>query len=183
MDFPSSKNNFDKDLIDAKKYELFALEYFHKIKHYNIVENRKNEDLKFFDLIVYDDNNNVLCFIEVKHDKYVAMNNHFAVEYESWKKPSGIVITKAEYFIFISSLPKSTQHIMYIFKTKELRKFIKNNRGKLDAKTCLIIQPCIVQNETNAKFFRIHLDYLVGLYQKIDVTKYVDNGLLTNPDL
>lgn len=183
MEFPSTKNDFGTDYLDAKKYENLALEYYKNIKHLNIVENLNKEDLKFFDLIVYDKNGEIDCYIEVKHDKYVALNNHLAVEYECSGIPSGIETTKAEKFIFISSEPLSAQHIMYVFKTKELREFIINNEGKRHSDTCLMIQYGTVRNKTKGKFYRIDLKYLENIYEEIDVTKYIECGLITNPDL
>lgn len=71
--------------------------------------------------------------IEVKRDKWISKTGNIAIEYESRGKPSGISITKADYWCFIFSGDMEDKIILLIEieKLKELsRKYYKMGKIK-----------------------------------------------------
>jgi hypothetical protein len=71
--------------------------------------------------------------IEVKYDKIAAKTGNIAIEYECREKPSGISITKSDYYCYIIANTKCED--IYIFievtKLKEIcRKYFLENKIK-----------------------------------------------------
>jgi len=85
---------------------------------FNSVELNNSEDyqtLKAYDILL---NNSIK--VEVKEDKLATKTGNFAIEFECYKKPSGITTTEAILYIYV------IDDIAYLFRTIDLKNAIKN---------------------------------------------------------
>lgn len=70
--------------------------------------------------------------VEVKFDKMEASSGNIAIEYEKprLKKPSGIAVTTAEFWVYVVKSPLAA----YIVPVQKLRQFMQTNRPKKTVK-------------------------------------------------
>lgn len=64
--------------------------------------------------------------LEVKEDFQCQQYNNIAVEFSSRDKPSGIEVTKAEYFVYVIHTKSGIKYLL--FKTDKLKKMISDKR-------------------------------------------------------
>tara|TARA_R100001591_G_scaffold110441_1_gene121367 strand:+ start:822 stop:1196 length:375 start_codon:yes stop_codon:yes gene_type:complete len=62
--------------------------------------------------------------IEVKRDFWVGRTGNIAVEFQSRKKPSGILTTEADYWVFVFSAEYEDK-LMLVVETEKLKKITK----------------------------------------------------------
>ena len=62
--------------------------------------------------------------IEVKRDFWVGRTGNIAVEFQSRKKPSGILTTEADYWVFVFSAEYEDK-LMLVVETEKLKKVTK----------------------------------------------------------
>jgi hypothetical protein len=69
--------------------------------------------------------------IEVKRDKWTCKTGNVAVEYKSRGKPSGIAVTKAEWWAFVLSDSPFNDEVILLIKTSKLKGIARGywNRG------------------------------------------------------
>ena len=110
-------NNFQKYLEKFKKYEIEAGERIKNKYNTQIKKwcNNANYDFKTIDNIKY----------EVKTEPMSLKTNNFFIEFFGYGKPSGISITKSNFYII-----SDTIHF-YLIETNKLKEIIKNNTFKI----------------------------------------------------
>jgi Holliday junction resolvase-like predicted endonuclease len=114
--FKKGEYNFKKDLITGEVGEDEVKSFFEGLGFVFIGKCNNNE----FDLIM--EYNRRPVTIEVKTDSYRDTGN-IAIEIESRGKPSGLSVTKADYF---ATIFRCTEEL-WIIKTSELLELISNN--------------------------------------------------------
>lgn len=87
--------NFRKDLAIGKEAEKQAVEHIAKHVKFDSVE--FNDDNKYDFKLIQGDKSRTY---EVKRDLMCGQTGNFALEYECRGKPSGIVTTQADYWIY-----------------------------------------------------------------------------------
>ncbi len=105
---------FNKDIIEGKNVEIELKRLFEEKKHIVKFVDEKNE--KFWDLEVDGKNT-----IEVKCDTYSNISTNAAIEFLYKGHPSGISITKADFWVH------KYMDEFYVICVEDLRKLIKNN--------------------------------------------------------
>jgi len=114
--------NFQNDLLQAHEFEELAVKlYMHE--HPNL--HRKKEKEKGFDLIADDG-----YTAEVKHDKLSEKTNRVGIEFECYKKPSGIEATTAKEWIHFYKLLGNL--VVSKIKVSDLKNFINSNKQYLE---------------------------------------------------
>ena len=115
--------NFHKDLAVAKKSEAKAIKILINMfpeKNLKFVEFCTNGD---FDIRLRGEDGDILC--EVKEDFMCEKTGNVCLEFASRGKDSGIVSTKAEYYLYKIHTPSNG--IMYVKHTvRELRRKVDN---------------------------------------------------------
>jgi hypothetical protein len=103
--------DFDKDLSREQKLQRWLIDelpkrYSHIVKVEPYKGRKEEADLQISLL------GGTVKTIEVKEDRYHAKSGNFAIEYFSRGKPSGINVTKADYYLIIlHSKPHDEQEI------------------------------------------------------------------------
>jgi hypothetical protein len=119
----SGSYNFKKDIILGEEGEEFIKEFLIK-KGFVFISDNKNNN---FDLIMsYKDRE---FKYEIKTDVLLSKENdtgNLVVEFESRNKPSGISITKADYFVYF--IPKLGE--IWNIRVDKLKKLINKNNFK-----------------------------------------------------
>jgi len=116
--------NFNKDLNDGEKGENLVIEHLKKLGGTLLSKNNDNK----FDAVI--ERNGKISKYEIKTDffcKPTYDTGNIFVETECRGKPSGIMVTKADWFV---TYYKYLNEIWYI-KTNELIKLIDGNRKNL----------------------------------------------------
>jgi hypothetical protein len=113
---------FASDLTFGKKYEKLTTELFES-KRFEIAEgNFKDYDVK----LVYDspEGEEVTVTFECKGDRISKNTKAIAVEFQYAGEPSGIEVTKADYWIhFVDGTNK-----YYLIPTRDLRRLIRRKQ-------------------------------------------------------
>jgi Holliday junction resolvase-like predicted endonuclease len=113
-----NRGKFNRDLSDGEFAEDLICEFLIS-KGYNILERRQDNtwDIKA-------EKDGFIKTIEVKTDRWEKFNwitNNMIIEVSCSNKPSGIMVTKADYFIYF--YPE--WELIYIIKSKELKEAIR----------------------------------------------------------
>lgn len=140
--------DFRKDLAKAKEVELEFMELYCKDR--TILYSKINDDNKF-DILVKTPEKEVT--FEVKHDIMSCYTGNLAVEYECRGKPSGIVTSQADYWVY--KLDKD----FFLIERKTLRKLID------DQKYFRIVSGG--DKDSNTKMFLFKLDFMKSQMNKI----------------
>jgi len=98
------------------------------IKYLELIKNEKVKLIsinKYFDVMT---NNNIMY--EIKTQYHTLKSGWVALEFQTFNKPSGIITTYSNMFIYL--IPDLEQDIFYIYEieTNELKELIKNNKLK-----------------------------------------------------
>ena len=109
--------NFKKDLQFGQSYELELLKH---IPHDKYIQAQGN--FKAYDLKIYKDGK--ISRYEVKSDRITHYTNNITIEYECYKKPSGITTTRAKHYAYFVVKPNNT-YDLYIIPVKKIKKFIE----------------------------------------------------------
>ena len=102
------------------------------IKYLELIKNEKVKLIsinKYFDVMT---NNNIMY--EIKTQYHTIKSGWAALEFQTFNKPSGIITTQSNIFIYL--IPDLEQDIFYIYEieTNELKELIKNNKLKIGIK-------------------------------------------------
>jgi hypothetical protein len=73
--------------------------------------------------------NNITTKYEVKSDRWAYKTNSIAIEYEYNKNPSGIAVTKADYYAYFVTRPYDIFEL-YIIPVEIIKENINNNKYK-----------------------------------------------------
>jgi hypothetical protein len=155
-----NRNRFRKDVIRGKEGECFFA--LHLLKN-NIVTNLKFRDYKIWDIEVQVDGKNVTY--EVKRDDFswellqenkIIENDGWGtlfIEFESRGEPSGIAVTKADYFVIVVKKMKQ----LWVIPTKNLKRIIsmfeKRTKRGGDYGTS---NAYLLEKELTRKYFEIY---------------------------
>jgi len=90
----------------------------------NLVILDYNRDNKY-DILTNHPINGQVTF-EIKEDIKCAQTGNVVVEYESWGRPSGIMTTVADYWVFRIHINNTIEH--YAIRTCKLKQLITENR-------------------------------------------------------
>jgi len=105
-------NRFKQSLVQGQKYEQYIkklmVDYGWDFLYFN--DNYK------FDIMMTNKKDELVT-IEVKSDDKSYYTNNLYIEYESWNKPSGVMATTANFFIYV--LPKHNQ--IWFMRTSDLK--------------------------------------------------------------
>jgi hypothetical protein len=115
--------NFKKDIILGEEGEEFIKEFLIK-KDFVFISDNKNNN---FDLIMSYEGREFKY--EIKTDVLISKENdtgNLVVEFESRNKPSGISITKADYFVYF--IPKLGE--IWNIRVDKLKELINKNNFK-----------------------------------------------------
>lgn len=115
--------SFKKDLAQEKKTINKIVESLEK-KYGAEIEINQNAD---YDLLVKQKERQFT--IEIKEDFMVAKTNNLAIEYECRGKPSGISVSKADYYLFKCNFEEP---IYLILKTEDIINSINKKEYKKD---------------------------------------------------
>lgn len=110
--------NFLNDLRFGNKYEKEFCNIM-KLDKYMISEG----NFKYFDVL--DEKNNITY--EIKADRQTFKTKNIAIEIECNKKPSGLMTTDADNWVYFV-VKDNDEYDMYIIPTDKLRELIKDNK-------------------------------------------------------
>jgi signal transduction histidine kinase len=139
-------NNFRKDLSFGKKFERMAFQYF---QGYDRVvyapEKCKTHDVTFY-------NKGTPCMVEVKADRWTQRTGNLAIEYNCSGKDSGILVTKADYWLHFC-VNDGDKPTVYKIPINDLKKIITEGyrthqlRNKTKALVYLVPQERVAEYE------------------------------------
>jgi hypothetical protein len=150
--FLCNKNNFEEDLKFGEEKEkeiMIYLEKEFKIKC-------KKSETKDYDIYGISKNGIEYTF-EVKYDRIFNKTKNIAIEYLFKGNPSGISISKANYFIFYN------EKYIIIEQTEKIRKRIKENKNILKIVYC--------GDNNNSKVFLLNEKYFKIFFSFIRILK------------
>lgn len=120
-------NKFRKDFKTGKKAEQLVTKLF-EAAGFTVTANESTDkkELIGWDLCLTKDD--ICVKVEVKYDVMAAKTGNVAVEYFNHKKgePSGILATKADYWIYVFG-----KDDYWIVEVSVLKKFLNNERGRM----------------------------------------------------
>jgi len=114
--------NFKKDLSTANKTEKEIATFLEKKYNVEVLEFNDTSD---YDLLVKKEDGSLVTF-EVKEDFLCGETGNAVVEFECRGKPSGISVTKADYYIYKMHTRKGIRYIFH--KTSDIVKMINNKK-------------------------------------------------------
>ena len=117
----SGNYDFNKDIKIGEQGEDFIKNYLIKNFGFKFIKKKHTQD---YDLLMEYNNREVTY--EVKTDIYPEDTGNLVVEFECRKKPSGINVTKADYFV--TYFPKFNE--IWNIKSDTLKQLIKEHRFK-----------------------------------------------------
>lgn len=149
MTYISGNYNFRKDIKLGEQGEVEIKEYLENLGYKYICDNKDYR----YDLIM--EYNSKQYSYEIKTDIYPRDTGNLAIEVESRGKPSGIMVTEADFFVYYFKHQREIWNI----RTKKLKDLIKNgnfylaeNSGDRGSNTKLyLLKKSIVK-----PFFKIH---------------------------
>ena len=106
--------SFKECLALGQEYELLALE---KIKKLNMVDVKQTQTKENFKIMFHDFETMDDLKYEVKADFASEVSGNFFCEFAIMDKPSGLLISDADYYIIVSC---GIFHLIHIDKLKEL---------------------------------------------------------------
>ena len=123
-----ASEKFDRDFQQGKYYEKKAIELFN-YDDYHIAK----RGCKEYDFWFIKDGDKT--FVEVKSERYASITNNLAIEFQYKGRPSGISITKADFYVYyILHTGNGTvkgdikREECYMIPTDELREIAKKCR-------------------------------------------------------
>lgn len=138
------------------------------IKYLELIKNEKVKLIsinKYFDVMT---NNNIMY--EIKTQYHTIKSGWAALEFQTFNKPSGIITTQSNIFIYL--IPDLEQDIFYIYEieTNVLKEFIKNNKLKIGIKISIDHKDKL-KPQYEDKYYKIPIEEL----KKISLTYYEIN--------
>lgn len=119
--FESSEMGFE--------FEDFCLKDINEKKYPLAYKNMKKEDYSYYDIILFNGNfGEKPLTIECKYDEMSAISGNICIEVGCWGRLSGLLITKADYWIISDGITT------YIAKTKRIHDCIVDNMDKIEYK-------------------------------------------------
>lgn len=112
---------FNNDLTHAQKAERLVSVFIATKGFKTILFNNDNK----YDILTTKDGKSVTW--EVKSDGKAHFTNNFYIEFESYNKPSGLMVTQSKYFVLL--IPR--RNIGYVLNTTQLRTFINSIKNDL----------------------------------------------------
>lgn len=112
--------NFRKDLGIARKTERQIADYLVS-KGYEFIDECDNAD---YDIRMKTPSGDVIT-IEIKEDFTCRKTGNVGLEYHCRGKPSGISVSKADFYLYKVHEPSGEKN-MYIIKTSELKEMVEN---------------------------------------------------------
>lgn len=106
--------HFLEDLEKNKQYEIQAAKLVKETFHTETALNTDSATYKYWDFV-----DSVGTTYEVKADKRSLTTPNFYIEYESFNSPSGISITKADYYVITNTL------LYFLIPTEQIRILIE----------------------------------------------------------
>lgn len=113
--------NFRKDFKIARKTERQIADYFITNKGYEFIDECDNAD---YDIRMKTDSGNIVTY-EIKEDFTCKRTGNIGLEYHCRGKPSGISVSKADYYLYKVHEPNGEKN-MYAIETSNLKKMIDN---------------------------------------------------------
>ncbi len=110
---------FASDLLFGKQYELILLDYLPK-NEYDEVEMAPHG--RFVEWDVKIKRGQLEAKYEVKSDKLAAKTGNLCIEYECAGQPSGISVTKADYYAYF--VVSGSSHDLYLIPVDRLKAYI-----------------------------------------------------------
>jgi len=118
--FNMPKYNFDDDAIIAEKTEKEMVNLMRSTFGMVYISGSRFSDWDF----VLRNSNGVNVSFEVKEDFSHARTGNIGVEFESWGRPAGIAVSKADFYIY--KIHNSDGSISaYVIRTSKLKRLIK----------------------------------------------------------
>ena len=111
--------SYETFLLNVKKYHIYEIIASEKICLLNNIALKKFNDDYRYDFKTIDK-----MKYEVKTDELSLKTNNLFIEFEGYKKPSGIMITKANFYIFSDTIN------YYLIEIEKLKLIIKNIENK-----------------------------------------------------
>jgi hypothetical protein len=127
-------NKFYECLDQGKIYEVETLKYLD-------YDSFSFNDNNAYDIAIIKDDKKTL--IEVKSEKLASKTGNICIEYYCRGKPSGISVTKAEYY-FIYVVISDVKYRVFKVPTNDIKEMIKNK---------LFIRDCIGGDNLASKMF------------------------------
>lgn len=127
--FRTTAKKFQEDLEKGLQGENQVVTFLEKLGLTFIGDSKSlyPEHYKFFDLVFLNKEKKQIK-VEVKTDTYITQNRdtgNLVIEVSCNKKPSGITTTLSD--IFLYSFPNLSKDNVWMIKTKDLKKLIKDN--------------------------------------------------------
>lgn len=117
--------NFVKDLANAKDTEKYVAKRLCELHGYQIIE---KENTNKYDYAFLTKSGKKIT-VEIKEDLSCNKYHNVAVEFECRGKPSGIAVTKADYYLYVIHTPEGV--IRYVWHPVEkLKKMIDKKKYK-----------------------------------------------------
>ena len=110
---------YEAFLKNVDKYHIYEIIASQKISLLN-----NTQLIKFNNDYRYDFKTSDKLKYEVKTDELSLKTNNLFIEFESYKKPSGISSSKAHYYIFSDTID------YYLIETQKLKTILSNIRNK-----------------------------------------------------
>jgi hypothetical protein len=117
----------DKDFVRTLSYGKAAEMKVPELFLYDNIEYAHTKCAEY-DLILTIDGEKV--YLEVKRDRYLDKTGNICIEYASNSKPSGISITKADYYLYLNDDMSQA----WLIDTDYIRSLIKNKKYHRDIK-------------------------------------------------
>ncbi len=118
--------DFNKDLPIAKKTEKQIADFLVEKQDMTLIgtsDTIKNVSRSDFDVRMKFNKSEKIVDIEIKEDFTCARTGNIGVECESWGRPSGIAISKADFYLYKVHMPDGKKGV-YIIQTNKLKEMI-----------------------------------------------------------
>lgn len=120
--------DFNKDLPIAKKTEMQIAKFLVENQDMTLIgtsDTLPNVKRSDFDVRMKFNKSEKVVDIEIKEDFTCARSRNIGVECESWGRPSGIEVSKADFYLYKVHQPDGKKGV-YIIQTNKLKEMIAN---------------------------------------------------------
>jgi hypothetical protein len=120
--------DFNKDLPIAKKTEMQIANFLVENQDMTLIgtsDTLKNVNRSDFDVRMKFNKSQKIVDIEIKEDFSCARTGNIGVECESWGRPSGIAVSKADFYLYKVHISDGKKSV-YIIQTSKLKEMIAN---------------------------------------------------------
>jgi hypothetical protein len=120
--------DFNKDLPIAKKTEMQIANFLVENQDMTLIgtsDTLKNVNRSDFDVRMKFNKSQKIVDIEIKEDFSCARTGNIGVECESWGRPSGIAVSKADFYLYKVHTSDGKKGV-YIIQTSKLKEMIAN---------------------------------------------------------